>query len=171
MRDGVAYPGCQRRGQGHPTLQRVCFPRNRKPAVVPNPEPWKYNGPPRALLQAVLRDEPAERAVPYTEAFAEGFISAAGREIDVHSEPGIVDIVVISAAPAVVVVPGVDLRDIEFAAGGKSSGQFKGSTALAFAVALEDVERGALGFGYDVGPAAFAGHKIYGVAFALEPPS
>src|SRR5208282_1889293 len=101
----------------------------------------------RRLLQVVLGDEAAEGAIPNCEPLAQRLICSARPEIDIHSEPGIVDVVVISTAPAVVVVPGVDLRGIEFAAGGEACGKFKRSTALALAVTLEDVERGALGFG------------------------
>ena len=103
---------------------------------------WNYDCRPTHLLQAVLGDEPAEYGVPGRELIVQRLIGAAGREIDVRFKPGIVDTVVISAAPTVVVVPVVDLQNVEFAAGGKACGEIKGSAALAVAVAHKDVERG-----------------------------
>src|ERR1039457_865048 len=76
-----------------------------------------------ALSQTVLDDEPAERRVPGRELIVQRFIRATGPEIDIHFKPWIVDAVVISPAPTVVVVPVVYLRNIEFAAGGKARGE------------------------------------------------
>src|ERR1700684_2584132 len=62
----------------------------------------------RRLSQPVFLNEPAKRAVPYVEPIAQRFICPARREIDIHLEPRILVAVVISPAPAVVVVPSID---------------------------------------------------------------
>src|ERR1039457_378633 len=84
---------------------------------------WEPRTHAEALSQTVLDDEPAERSVPGRELIVQRFIRATGPEIDIHFKPWIVDAVVISPAPTVVVVPVVYLRNIEFAAGGKARGE------------------------------------------------
>src|ERR1039458_3498949 len=96
------------------------------------------------LFQTVFRDESCQRVVIGPELIAQRFVRAAGPQIDIHHQPWIIDAVIVSPGPAVVGVPLVDMRDIEFAVGGKAGGESKGTIAPVLKVVRKDIARAAL---------------------------
>jgi hypothetical protein len=120
-------------------------------------------------LQSVEADEVFEGAVPGGQLVGQELVGAAGVEVDVHFDPGVVGGVEVAAGPAVVAVPLVHPAGVEAAVGGEAGGELDRAAAGGDAIVHIDAEVRAAAVGVHMPHAVCRLDDLGLVAGALQP--